>query len=109
MAGYYQLKRSGDQFMFNLKAGNHETILTSERYTTKPSAEAGIASVKANSSVDARYQRKVSSANQPYFVLTAANGQTIGKSEMYSSSAAMENGIASCKTNGPSASTKDET
>lgn len=109
MAGYYQLKRSGDQYMFNLKAGNHEPILTSERYTTKASAEAGIASVKANSSVDARYQRKTSTANQPYFVLTAANGQTIGKSEMYSSTTAMENGIASCKTNGPTATVKDET
>jgi uncharacterized protein YegP (UPF0339 family) len=26
MAGYYQLKHSGEQFMFNLKAGNHETV-----------------------------------------------------------------------------------
>lgn len=109
MAGYYVLKRSGTQFMFNLKAGNHETILTSERYTTKQAAEGGIASVKTNSPIDARYLRKMSTSNQPYFVLTASNGQTLGTSEMYSSSAAMENGIASCKTNGPSASTKDET
>lgn len=109
MAGYYQLKRSGEQFMFNLKAGNHEIILTSERYTTKQAAEAGIASVKANSSADARYQRKTSTASQPYFVLTATNGQTIGKSEMYSSTSSMENGITSCKTNGPTGTTKDET
>lgn len=49
MSGYYELKRSGDQYMFNLKAGNHEVILTSERYTTKASAQDGIASVRQNS------------------------------------------------------------
>ena len=109
MTGYYQLKRSGEQFMFNLKAGNHETILTSERYTSKQAAEGGIASCKTNSGTDSRYVRKTSTSNEPYFVLTAANGQTIGRSEMYSSTAAMENGVASCKANGPAAPTKDET
>jgi uncharacterized protein YegP (UPF0339 family) len=109
MAGYYQLKRSGEQFMFNLKAGNHEAILTSERYSSKQGAEAGIASCRTNSSSDDRYQRKTSTSNQPYFVLTAANGQTLGRSEMYSSTSAMEGGITSCKANGPTAPTKDET
>jgi uncharacterized protein len=109
MAGYYVLKASGSQFMFNLKAGNHETILTSERYSSKQAAEGGIASVKTNAAIDSRYQRKTSSAGQPYFALTASNGQTIGVSEMYSSTSAMESGITSCKTNGPSATTKDET
>jgi len=36
---------------------------------------------------------KTASNGQAYFVLTASNGQTIGKSEMYSSPAAMEKGI----------------
>ena len=48
MAGKFVLKRSGDQFMFNLKAGNGQTIATSERYTTKQGALNGIESVKAN-------------------------------------------------------------
>ena len=109
MAGYYVLKRSGTQFMFNLKAGNHETILTSERYTAKESAEGGIRSVQTNSTSDERYQRKTSKAGEPYFALVAANGQTIGMSEMYSSTSAMENGINSCKQNGPSNTIKDET
>jgi uncharacterized protein len=39
MAGYFVLKKSGDQFMFNLKAGNNEVILTSERYVSKKNAE----------------------------------------------------------------------
>ena len=35
-----------------------------------------------------------------YFNLTSPEGQVIGKSEMYESSAGMENGIASVKKNG---------
>jgi uncharacterized protein YegP (UPF0339 family) len=42
-----------------------------------------------------------------YFVLVAANHQTIGKSEMYTSAGAMERGIASVKTNAPAAAVKD--
>jgi uncharacterized protein YegP (UPF0339 family) len=48
MAGKYVLKRSEDQFMFNLKAANGEIIATSERYTTKEAALNGIESVKHN-------------------------------------------------------------
>ena len=58
MSGIFHLKRSGTQYMFNLKStGNGEVVLTSERYTTKQNAEAGIASVKANAPYDARYQK----------------------------------------------------
>ncbi len=109
MSGYYDLKRSGDQYLFNLKAANHEVILTSERYTTKTSAQEGIRSVQQNSPIDARYQRKMASDNSPYFTLTASNGQTIGRSEMYSSTSARDNGIASVKTNGPTTTVKDNT
>ena len=42
---------------------------------------------------------KTSAANQPYFILKAANQQAIGKSEMYSSEAAAKNGIASVQKN----------
>ena len=58
MAGTYALKKSGDQFMFNLKAANGEVILTSERYTTRAGAQTGIASVQTNSPKDERYERK---------------------------------------------------
>lgn len=36
MSGSYDLKRSGEQYMFNLKAGNGQIILTGERYAAKP-------------------------------------------------------------------------
>jgi uncharacterized protein YegP (UPF0339 family) len=110
MAGYFELKTAaGAQFMFNLKAGNHEVILTSERYASKQGAVDGIASVQKNAPDDGRYQRKAAKDNSPYFVLLAANGERLGKSEMYSSSSAMESGIASVKANAPSATTKDLT
>ncbi len=109
MAAKYELKGTSDgQFMFNLKAANGEVILTSERYTEKASAENGIASVKQNSSDDGRYDRRTAKDGSPYFVLIAANGEVIGKSEMYSSAVAMENGIQSVKTNGPGASVEDQ-
>lgn len=108
--GTYVLKRTSDgQFMFNLKADNHEIILTSERYTTKASAEIGIESVKANSPHDERYNRLTSTSNKPYFTLEAANGQVIGKSELYESTQSRDNGIDSVKRNGPSSSTRDDT
>jgi uncharacterized protein len=108
MAGKFDLKRGGtDEFMFNLKAGNGEVILTSELYKQKQSAIAGIDSVKANAGDDTRYERKTAKNGQAFFVLTATNGQTIGKSEMYSSVSAMENGIESVKNNGPVAEVDD--
>jgi uncharacterized protein YegP (UPF0339 family) len=108
MAGYFELKASAaGKFMFNLKAANHQVILTSETYSAKAQALGGIVSVKNNAAEDSRYERKVATDKSPYFVLTAANGQTIGRSEMYSSTTAMESGIASVKTNAPSAEVKD--
>jgi uncharacterized protein YegP (UPF0339 family) len=110
MAAKFDLKQGASgQFMFNLKAGNGEVILTSELYKQKQSAIAGIDSVKANAGDDNRYDRKTAKNGQPYFVLTAMNGQIIGKGEMYSSVSAMENGIQSVKTNGPVAAIEGTT
>jgi uncharacterized protein YegP (UPF0339 family) len=95
MAAKFELNQAaGGQYMFNLKAANGEVVLTSETYKQKRSAEEGIASVKANASHDSRFERKTAKDGSPYFVLKAANGEIIGKSEMYSSTSAMEKGIA---------------
>jgi len=108
MAGYFELKvAKGDQYVFNLKAANHQVILSSETYTSKAAARDGIASVQKNAPDDSRYQRKEARDGSHYFVLTATNGQTIGRSEMYTSKSAMENGIASVKTNAPGADVKE--
>ena len=56
MAGWFELSKStDDQFRFVLKADNAQTILSSQQYTTRGSAEGGIASVQANCADDARY------------------------------------------------------
>lgn len=62
-----------------------------------------------NASLDQRFERKLSRRDEPYFVLKAANGEPIGVSEMYSSQAAMENGIESVKNNAPEARVEDLT
>lgn len=110
MAGKFELKQSTNgKFHFNLKAGNGQIILSSELYESRGAAENGIESVKKNAGDDARYERRTSAKGDPYFVLKASNGQEIGRSEMYNSTTAMENGIASVKTNGPDAAIADAT
>lgn len=99
---------SDNQFMFNLRAGNNEVILTSERYRTKAGANNGIASVRENSQIDGSYEIRTSGP-QFYFVLNAANGQTIGTSERYTSAAGRDKGIASVKANAPMALPDDQT
>ena len=109
MAAKYHVLGSGEAFRFNLKAGNGEIILTSESYQSKSAALNGIESCKKSAADDARYDRRIAKNEQPYFVLKAGNGEIIGKSEMYSGNAAMENGIASVKKNGPDAEIDDDT
>ncbi|WP_375447499.1 YegP family protein [uncultured Fibrella sp.] len=101
--------RKNGEFQFNLKAGNGQTILSSEGYSSKAGCENGIESVKRNSQDDARFERKESSSGKPYFNLKATNGQVIGGSEMYESVASMENGIESVKKNAPEATVDDQT
>ena len=110
MAGKFELKTSNDgQYRFSLKASNGQTILTSELYTEKRGAQSGIESVKRNAPIDERYERKTARSGEPYFVLKANNGQVIGQSETYSSTAAMEGGIESVKKNAPDAAIDDQT
>ena len=63
--------------------------------------------MRTNAPIDSRYERKKSVCDQHYFVLKAANGESLGRSEMYASSAGMENGIESVKKNAPDAKVDD--
>ncbi|MCW5773862.1 MAG: YegP family protein, partial [Rhodospirillaceae bacterium] len=63
---------------------------------------------KTNAASDANFDRRASKNDEPYFVLLAANKQIIGRSEMYSSKAACENGIKSVMANAPTAPTVEE-
>jgi uncharacterized protein YegP (UPF0339 family) len=110
MDGRFVLTASGKQFSFSLRAGgNHEIVLTGERYTAKASALQGIEAIRVNASLGERYDRRVSSAGQPYFVLRAANHEVLGTSEMYSSHASRDGGIAAVMANAPTASIDDQT
>ncbi len=97
------------EFRFRLKAGNGEIILSSEGYKDRAGAMNGIESVKKNSDLLARFEKKTSAAGKPYFVLKAANHQIIGTSEQYSSEDARDNGIKSVMANAKLAALDDQT
>jgi uncharacterized protein YegP (UPF0339 family) len=59
----------------------------------------GVESVRKNATDDNRYERKTAKNDEAYFVLKAGNGEPLGRSETYSSTSAMENGIESVKKN----------
>ncbi|AXG74097.1 DUF1508 domain-containing protein [Flavobacterium arcticum] len=109
MGKFVITKRKNNEFQFNLKAGNGQTILASEGYKAKSSCENGIESVRRNSQDDSKFDRKESSNGKPYFNLKATNGQIIGTSEMYESVASRDNGIESVKKNAPDATVDDQT
>lgn len=109
MGKFVITKRVNGEFQFNLKAGNGQTILASEGYTTQAACDNGIESVRKNASDDDRYERKESSNGKFYFNLKAGNGQIIGNSEIYESLAARENGIESVKKNAPDAVVDNQT
>lgn len=110
MAGKFELyKDKAGEFRFRLKAGNGQIILASEGYKQRASAENGIESVRKNSADDARFDRSESKNGKPMFNLKATNGQVIGTSELYESTSARDNGIASVQKNAPDAKLEDLT
>lgn len=110
MKGYYELKKSTDgRYQFNLCAGNHEVILSSQLYSDKQAAENGMHTVREHGTHENRFERKLSARGEPYFSLKAANGQLIGTSEMYGSEASRDNGIRAVVSNCPSTVVKDLT
>jgi len=110
MAAHFEIDRSSDeQFIFRLKSGNGEIILSSERYTTKQSCKNGIDSVKENAPDDERYEKKVAKSGEFYFNLKARNYEVIGTSETYTTESGRNNGIEAVKRDAPNASTEDLT
>ncbi len=110
MAAKFEIRKStSGQFLFNLKAANGQVILSSELYKEKEGALNGIESAQRNAVDKDRYERKTSKDGKPYFLLVAGNGEIIGRSEMYESMKAMENGIASVTRNAPASRVEDLT
>jgi len=107
--GKFELKKNrAGHFYFSLKAANGQTILSSETYKTKRAAVEGIKSVRKNSTMDERFEKKTTAKGVVYFVLKASNGREIGRSETYSPAANIDKGIASVKINAPNAGLDDQ-
>lgn len=110
MNGYYEIKTTeAGKIHFTLKAANHEVVLSSQQYAEKANALNGIESVRTHGTKDECFERKVSAKGEAYFSLKASNGQLIGTSQMYSSDAARDNGIASVIKNASTPDVKDLT
>jgi hypothetical protein len=108
--GKFEIKTRGkDGFMFNLKAGNGQIIMTSQGYKSMDACLNGIESCRTNAQDEGQFDKLESSNGKPYFNLKAGNGQIIGTSEMYESVASRDNGIASVMKNAPDSTVVDTT
>ena len=110
----FEIKKSGDGLMFNLKAGNGEVIGTSEVYNSRASLDGGIASVKKNApaapvedqTADGfetktcpKFEVFTDKAGKTRFRLKARNGEIILASQAYASKASCLSGVESVKSN----------
>ncbi len=102
-------KGKDDRFYIRLYAANGEQILAGEAYQSRESAKNGIKSIKENATDKDQFVVKEASNEQPFFILKAKNGQEIGRSELYSSKANVEKGIASVMKNAPISEVEDLT
>ena len=116
--GKFVIKTTNTCVKFDLKAGNGEVIATSEVYNTEASCRKGIASVQKNAPIAAvedqtaegyavekhpKFEVYQDKAGEFRFRLKARNGEIIATSEVYTTKAACENGIASVRKNAPEA------
>jgi uncharacterized protein YegP (UPF0339 family) len=94
MAGSFEVfaDKSGE-FRFRLKAGNGQTVLSSEGYSSKAAAMKGIESVKTNAGDSSRFDRSETATGKFRFNLKAKNSQVIGTSQNYDSAASRDKGI----------------
>lgn len=77
--------------------------MSSEIYEAKKAAEKGIESVRKNAATEKRFEKREARNGEQYFVLKAANGEIIGKSEMYKAMRSVDKGSASVRKNAPEA------
>ena len=116
--GKFVVKATKTGFVFNLKAGNGETIATSEVYTTEAACMKGIESVRKNAA-DAKLEdqtaAEVVAVTNPKFEvytdkggefrfrLKARNGEVIAASEGCKAKVSCLNGVDSVRRNAPDA------
>lgn len=116
--GKFVVKATKTGFVFNLKAGNGETIATSEVYTTEAACLKGVESVRKNTAdakledqtvaevaavTNPKFEMYTDKAGEFRFRLKARNGEVIAASEGYKAKASCLNGIDSVRRNAPDA------
>lgn len=116
--GKFVVKATKTGFVFNLKAGNGETIATSEVYTTEAACLKGVESVRKNAAdakledqtvaevaavINPKFEMYTDKAGEFRFRLKARNGEVIAASEGYKAKASCLNGIDSVRRNAPDA------
>lgn len=116
--GKFVMKKVSSGFKFDLKAGNGETIATSEVYTTEASCENGIESVRKNAPIanledqtvegfatvaNPKFEIYLDKGGEYRFRLKARNGEIIAVSEGYKAKTSCMNGIESVRKNAPDA------
>jgi uncharacterized protein YegP (UPF0339 family) len=83
------------QFHYNLHANNGEIILSSQSYTTEAAAWNGAFAAQDVAEGAGSLTVKVATDGRFYFTATAANGEVVGVSQMYTTRASAQAGIAS--------------
>ena len=116
--GKFVVKATKTGFVFNLKAGNGETIATSEVYSTEAACMKGVESVRKNAAdakledqtaaevaavTNPKFEMYTDKAGEFRFRLKARNGEVIAASEGYKAKASCLNGIDSVRRNAPDA------
>jgi len=90
----FEIKTAKDgQTYFNLRSENGKVIVKSEMYAAAKSCDNGVASVKKNAPIEARYELKQGESGKWYFNLKAGNHQTIATSVMFESEEAAKAAI----------------
>lgn len=116
--GKFVIKTVKTGLKFDLKAGNGETIATSEIYSSEYSCRNGIESVQKNtetakledqtvknftSVTNPKFEVYTGKSGEFRFRLKARNGEIIAVSEGYKAKASCLNGIESVRKNAPNA------
>ena len=120
--GKYVVKAAATGFKFDLKAGNGETIATSQVYKRKDTCLNGVKSVMANAPIapvedqtvegfeackHPKFEVYQDKAGEYRFRLKATNGQIIAVGESYKAKKSCLNGIESSKKNADSPITEE--
>jgi uncharacterized protein YegP (UPF0339 family) len=103
MTGYYQfIEGHRGNYMFALRAGNHETILVSRVYWSRQAALDAIATARRCSQNSARFLRHENGDGGHYFELCDDSGKVLARSAGCGTRSGLAAGIASVQRNAPS-------